>query len=148
MPKERAWETERNVTSSPSSRILPSSGRWKPVIVLSRVLLPAPLSPISPSTSPSLTCRSTPLRTDTAPKFLTTPSTRRKSEPFVEPFSIMPPLRRATLLRRRKYHCDQDGDAQDDVVSVGAYALQGEAVAEDGEDQRPEESARNGPDPT
>ena len=45
-------------------------------------------------------------------------------------------------------HGYKDGDAEDDVVGVGAYALQGEAVAEDGEDQRPEERASNGPDPT
>src|SRR3712207_9394066 len=50
-----------------------------------------------------------------------------------------------TTLFRSGY---KDGDAQDDVVGICAYALQGEAVAEDGEDQRPEERARNGPDPT
>src|SRR5918998_414001 len=116
MPRERAWETERNVASSPSSRILPSSGRWKPVMVLSRVLLPAPLSPISPSTSRS--------RSPSGPPRATQPC-----DVDVED------------------HGYKDGDAQDDVEGVGAYALQGESVAEDSENQRPEERARNGPDP-
>src|SRR3712207_5434499 len=109
MPRERACETERRLTSSPSMRILPPSGRWKPVMVLSRVLLPAPLSPMSPSTSPLLTCMSTPLRTETAPKFLMTPSTRRKSEPFAEPLAeplAEPPARseeHTSELQSRQY---------------------------------------------
>ena len=45
-------------------------------------------------------------------------------------------------------HGYKDGDTQDDVEGVGAYTLKCEAVAEDGEDQRPEERARNGTDPT
>ena len=52
MPSDRAWSTDLNVTSWPSSRIRPESGGWKPHRIFSRVDLPAPLSPSRPSTSP------------------------------------------------------------------------------------------------
>ena len=48
--------------SRPSKLIWPSEGRTRPMIVLSVVLLPTPLRPSSPTTSPGLTSRDTPCR--------------------------------------------------------------------------------------
>ena len=44
------------------------SGRWNPHRILTKVLLPAPLSPTRPRTSPRLRCMSIPRSATTAPK--------------------------------------------------------------------------------
>ena len=67
MPAARACVTEVKCTSWPLSRIRPLVGGWKPQMILSRVDLPAPLSPISPSTSPRPRCRFTSTSAVTAP---------------------------------------------------------------------------------
>src|SRR6056297_829729 len=60
-------------TRRPLRSIVPSSAGWTPVSTLINVDLPAPLSPTSPSTSPSRTSRSTPRTASTPPKRLTIP---------------------------------------------------------------------------
>ena len=79
MPSERACVTEVKCTSSPLSRIRPLVGGWKPQMIFSRVDLPAPLSPIRPSTSPRPRCRFTSTSAVTAPYRLEMCSTRRMS---------------------------------------------------------------------
>src|SRR6185436_18015327 len=54
-------------------RISPAVGLTTPARILIRVDLPAPLSPIRPTTSPRSTCRSTPPRAKTRPYDLVTP---------------------------------------------------------------------------
>ena len=144
---ERAWETERKFTSSPSSRILPSSGRWKPVIVLSRVLLPAPLSPISPSTSPSLTCRSTPLRTDSTEVLDYALDTQEVRAVRGAVLHHAPPCAAQPRDVDVEDHGYKDGDAQDDVVGVGAMPCRVKPLRRMVRTS-PEERASNGPDPT
>src|SRR5215510_12430121 len=51
--------TDRNVTSCPWKKILPLSGRSRPLIRFTRVVFPAPLEPIKDSTSPCVTVKST-----------------------------------------------------------------------------------------
>jgi hypothetical protein len=53
------------VSSSPSSRMLPSVQRTSPMIAFSVVVLPAPLRPSSAWISAGLTCRLTPFSTRT-----------------------------------------------------------------------------------
>ena len=53
-PRRPSSCAESPVTSSPPSTTRPRVGRWKPVIALTSVVLPAPLGPISPKTSPFL----------------------------------------------------------------------------------------------
>src|SRR5271156_2332385 len=48
----------RPTSSRPNARTEPESGRWKPVIRLKLVVLPAPFGPISASVSPSPTEKS------------------------------------------------------------------------------------------
>src|SRR5687767_7329682 len=59
----------------------PASGWCAPERTFISVLLPAPFSPTSATTSPALTRRSTPPSASVAPNRLTTPSMRRRSVP-------------------------------------------------------------------
>jgi hypothetical protein len=60
MPRRRASSGPWNRTGWPSSSTSPSSGVMAPDSTLIRVDLPAPLSPITASTSPSRSSKSTP----------------------------------------------------------------------------------------
>ncbi len=62
-------------TSVPSRWMLPEPRRVKPVIRSSRVVLPAPLGPISPTTSPGATSKETSSTATTPPKRTETPRT-------------------------------------------------------------------------
>src|ERR1041384_1776876 len=62
------------VTSSPWSRMRPSSGTSKPAIIRSVVVLPQPLGPSSEKNSPSRIARLTSLTAAALPKRLLTPS--------------------------------------------------------------------------
>src|SRR5215218_759220 len=68
-------------TSSPSNRIVPSSGEWIPAIAFTSVDLPAPLSPTRPITSPAWTAKSTRSKAWTGPNRLLTPSSSRSGVP-------------------------------------------------------------------
>src|SRR5712691_7923902 len=57
---------EWNTTGSPSTKIWPASGRYRPARMLIRVVLPAPFSPSKACTSPQRAAKST-------PRFATTP---------------------------------------------------------------------------
>src|SRR5437868_11901051 len=52
-----------SVTSAPSSATLPESGAVRPTTIEKVVVLPAPLGPSSPTTSPDASSRLTPLTT-------------------------------------------------------------------------------------
>ena len=62
-----------NAEAVPSRLISPSEGGKLPAMILTSVDLPAPLSPISPSTSPGSIARSIPFSASIAPKCLATP---------------------------------------------------------------------------
>src|ERR1700742_2792424 len=141
MPSERAWSTERSSTSSPLTISRPSSGFWKPEMILIRVDLPAPLSPSSPSTSPFLRCRLMFSSAVTGPKRLATFSTRRTS-----PCSSVSDASDATAPPHAAdvdvdHHRHEDRDAEDEVQVVGVHSLQHQAVAQDAQEQRAEERA-------
>src|SRR3954469_1496936 len=133
MPSERAWSTERSSVSSSRTNSLPSSGFWKPEMILIRVDLPAPLSPSSPSTSPLSRCRLMSRSAVTGPKRLVTCSTRRA-------LSDTAPLPHATDVDVDD-HRAEDRDAQDEVQIVGVDALERQPVAQDAEEERAEQRA-------
>ena len=54
IPFERASFGPCSCTGRPSSRIVPSDGLKLPAMIFTRVVLPAPLSPTNPTTSPAL----------------------------------------------------------------------------------------------
>src|SRR5688572_29187312 len=60
----------RAVMSSPPKRTSPASGCSSPEICLMKVVLPAPLGPITACVSPSRTSKSTPSVATSAPKVL------------------------------------------------------------------------------
>src|SRR5918996_325463 len=70
------------VMSAPAKRTLPASGRRSPASWLMKVVLPAPLGPITAWVSPSLTSKSMPSQARSAPKLLVSPLT--SSIGFVE----------------------------------------------------------------
>src|SRR5450432_3847931 len=72
MPRAKASRGERNTTASPSTAIVPSSGRSSPDRILISVDLPAPLSPRRQTTSPGLTSRLTSRIAITLPKYFDT----------------------------------------------------------------------------
>src|SRR3954469_21471194 len=134
MPSERAWSTERSSTSSPLTISRPSSGFWKPEMILISVDLPAPLSPSRPSTSPLPRRRSMLRSAVTGPKRLATPSTRRTSSgtaasPYPSHVGV-------------DDHREEDRDAEDEVQVVRVDPLERQAVAQDAQEQRPDQ----GPD--
>src|SRR4051795_1122786 len=133
MPSERAWSTERSSVSSPLITSRPSSGFWKPDRILISVDLPAPLSPSSPSTSPLSRRRLMSRRAVTGPKRLATFSTRRTSS------DTAPPPHAPDI--DVDDHRGEDRDAPDEVDVVGVDALERQAVAQDAEEQRPEQRA-------
>src|SRR2546428_2373618 len=63
----------------------PASGAWAPVMILTRVLLPAPFSPTSACTSPAWTSKSTPRSARTAPNDLVTPRSSRIGSTLLRP---------------------------------------------------------------
>src|SRR4051794_2322994 len=63
-------------TGSPRSSMLPASGRVRPSIISSVVVLPAPFGPRMPNVSPCSTANETPATAWTLPKRLCTSSTR------------------------------------------------------------------------
>src|SRR5262245_14315860 len=70
-----------NTARSPSSHTSPASGRCTPARIFMRVLLPAPFSPISASTSPRCSTRSTPCNAWTPGKALPMPRTSSSGAP-------------------------------------------------------------------
>src|SRR3954465_2456979 len=122
MPSERAWSTERSSVSSPLMNSRPSSGFWKPEMILISVDLPAPLSPSSPSTSPLRRRRFTSRSAVTGPKRLATFSTCRTSSANAAPLPDPPDV-------DVDHHRGEDRDAEDEVQVVGVDALEREAVA-------------------
>src|SRR3954471_23667842 len=114
----------------------PSSGFWKPEIVLISVDLPAPLSPRRPRTSPLRRCRLTSRRAVTGPKRLETCSTRRTSS------DTAPPPYAADV--DVDDHRGDDRDAEDEVEVVGVDAFERQSVAQDAEEERAEQRADRG----
>src|SRR3954463_6325541 len=133
MPSERAWSTDLSSVSSPLMISRPSSGRWKPEMILISVDLPAPLSPSRPSTSPLRRCRLISRSAVTGPKRLATPSTRSTSL-----FSDTAALPHASDIGVDD-HRGQDRDAEDEVQVVRVDALEREAVPQYAQEQRAEQ---------
>src|SRR5579863_6941208 len=73
MPAARASTGLWKCTCRPSSNISPVDGGKLPAMTFTRVDLPAPLSPISPTTSPGSMSKSTAANASMAPKCLETP---------------------------------------------------------------------------
>src|SRR3990170_1743168 len=96
--------------------------------------LPAPLSPMRPSTSPLRRCIVTPSSAISAPKRLTMFSTLRMSLSSSSG-GVTSSLSRTAQASDVdvQSHGDEDRDAQDDVERVCAHALQRESVAQDGQ---------------
>src|SRR6516162_1177551 len=79
MPAAGASTGRANLTGAPASRISPPDGGKLPATILSRVDLPAPLSPIRPRTSPASMAASTPASASIAPKCLEMPRSSRNA---------------------------------------------------------------------
>src|SRR3954451_5114442 len=150
IPSERAWSTDLSSTSSPLTISRPSSGFWKPEMILISVDLPAPLSPSSPSTSPLRRCTLMSRSAVTGPKRLEMCSTRSTSSEAraSSAVTIRSSAKAAPLSHASDVHVDdhrdEDRHAQDEVEVVGVDPLQGQAVAQDAEEDRAEERADGG----
>src|SRR6266704_1978486 len=75
MPRPARWWVGMPANRTLSNSSLPVAG-VKPMIVRSRVVLPAPLRPMSPANSPASTLRSTSRRMATGPMDTDTPASR------------------------------------------------------------------------
>src|SRR5436309_6687842 len=100
MPAWQMASGAQRVTSRPRKRMRPASGRRTPEMTWKRVVFPAPFGPISPTSCPASTSRSTSLRARTPPKrfetFRTSSSAMR-----VRLTRQSPPVPRGLLSRRR-----------------------------------------------
>src|SRR5437868_12960819 len=90
MPLARAWMGLWKWQTSPSTRTSPSVGGKFPAISLTRVDLPAPLSPINPTTSPGSTDQLMSFTAWIAPKLFDTLRTSSRA-------TLMPPWYAALL---------------------------------------------------
>src|ERR1700738_681706 len=81
MPLARAWMGLWKWQTSPSTRTSPSVGGKFPAISLTRVDLPAPLSPINPTTSPGSTDQLMSFTAWIAPKLFDTLRTSSRATP-------------------------------------------------------------------
>src|SRR5215218_9853300 len=120
-------------------------------MILMRVDLPAPLSPSSPSTSPLRRCRLMSRRAVTGPNRLATCSTRRTSSSARACSGCSTWWVSATAASLPHsadvdvdHHRDEDRDAEDEVQVVGVDALERQPVAEDAQEERPEQGANRG----
>src|SRR5579871_5034076 len=78
MPRQTRRAGRRLVTSSPSKTILPALGVRNPLMRLKKVVLPAPLGPITARSSPGSTVNDTPLTATRLPNVRVTFSTLRR----------------------------------------------------------------------
>src|SRR2546425_7635122 len=105
--------TDSWVTSWPRNRMRPLSGGKSPEIRLTSVVLPAPLEPISASTSRSLTVKSTWSTAWVSPKYLTRFFVTRSEEHTSELQSLAYLVCRLLLEKKKK-----NVNSQDDTVDV------------------------------
>ena len=89
----------RPVTSSPPSSTRPRVGRWKPVSTLTSVVLPAPLGPMSPKTSPFLIEIETPSTAASPSKWTVTSKASRVSSAVPAMPGVGAPIRAVRSLR-------------------------------------------------
>src|SRR5512138_1110478 len=75
IPRAAIREGSSPAMSHPEKRTLPADGAWTPVITLKAVVLPAPLGPMSPTSSPGNTDSRNPSRALSPPNARVTPST-------------------------------------------------------------------------
>src|ERR1700754_4370552 len=116
-------------------------------MILISVDLPAPLSPSRPRTSPLRRCRLMSRSAVTGPKRLATFSTRSTSSSArascgwtTRSSANAAPLPHATDVDVDD-HGEEDRHAEDEVQVVGVDALQGQAVAQDAQEEGADEGA-------
>ncbi len=102
MPIRARLYAGRCVTSTPSYSTVPPSACRAPLSMPTKVLLPAPLGPMTPSTSPRRTSRSTSDTATTSPNRLVMPAARRRACPR----SPAAPLGEIGELRVASQTCD------------------------------------------
>src|SRR5437870_3215707 len=135
--------TDSRVTSWPRNRMRPLSGGKSPEIRLTSVVLPAPLEPISASTSRSLTVKSTWSTAWVSPKYLTRffVTSRLTSAPLLP--ARGEPARGADDPRgQREHERHQHGPEEELPVHRVADRVGLEVVEHD----RPDDGAREGPE--
>src|SRR5688572_2685528 len=81
MPRRQTTCGARPVMSAPRKRTLPSSGAANPVMAANKVVLPAPLGPISAAIEPSATSRLARSTARRPPKILLRPRTSSTAPP-------------------------------------------------------------------
>ena len=156
IPSERACVTDFSCTSSPWTKIFPVSGLWNPVRIFTSVDFPAPLSPISPSTSPERTWSETSSSAVTTPKLLLMFSTRMASGVATTVRSgagvaalahVVPPSSPDWRMRSSVTFSDIDAMIATPRTKSNQYALMPwmrEAEVQHGEDEHAERSADDG----
>src|SRR3989338_7097901 len=99
--------TERPVMSSPAKRTLPLSGSSSPESCLMKVVLPAPLGPITACVSPARTSKSTLSVARSAPKVLRSTRVSRSGSVI----ALLPRQQAGQPAPREQHHQHED-DAQ------------------------------------
>src|SRR5690349_8351748 len=132
----RSW-AGRSVTSNPRNRTRPSSGRRNPLMTSNSVVLPAPLGPMIPTISSSLTSIETSYNARIPPKLTETPSTssmgfqprgRGRGRPFERRRGAQPPADRAEQLpepaRMAGQREEEQQRAEDEGGEIGGHVGQ------------------------
>src|SRR5207253_1548781 len=136
--------TDSAVTSTPWNRIWPLSARSRPLIRLTRLVLPAPLEPISASTCPSRTAKSTPSTARFSPKCFVSfvVSSRLTSGGPPEPGEEL--ARAPRNARRQREHERHQDDAKQELPVDREPDRVGLQVVED---DRADDGPAEGPEP-
>src|SRR5207248_9480778 len=101
---------------SPSSTIVPLSGRWTPVNRLKMVVLPAPLGPIKPTSSPQPTARSTSSTARTPPNAFDNPRAWSAGPWSVTSDALLGAARCEQTLRTQNHDAHEHEPIGDDAV--------------------------------
>src|ERR1700739_689607 len=125
----RGWS---EVTSRPLKLTLPVSGFKYPVTMLTKVVLPAPLVPINPTTLSGSTAMEMPQAAVTAPNVLHNPSASSSGAISGPP---PPQSEEGPQSRRKKDNHQQERPAHDHLPGVGRVLVG--IAADDLEHQRP-----------
>src|SRR5713226_10229710 len=98
---------------SPPSTMRPRDGRNRPEMTLSSVVLPAPLGPIRPCTSPAETWTAAPSSARTPPKLRSSSSTESSTRGIPHPPLAQRARQRDDAVREEEDDREQDGAVQE-----------------------------------
>src|SRR5712692_5137087 len=128
---------------SPPSTMRPRDGRNRPEMTLSSVVLPAPLGPIRPCTSPAETWTAAPSSARTPPKLRSSSSTESSTRGLPQPPRAQRARQRDDAVGQEQDHRQQDGAVEEQPQRARREAQRAAAASQHLGEQGEERAAVN-----